>query len=129
MTEPIDPKTEQQFLNCDLEFECPKDWFELEPTNKAGIKFCNACQKNVYLCQTEDELHTAEGDGQCIAYFADPSRSTRFRLQREKVQANKNDPDFEPIVLMGLPRRRSAVADLPRGDLLKLFVDDKDSDS
>ena len=41
----------------------------------------------------------------------------------------KINPDFEPIVLMGLPRRRSAIADLPRGDLLKLFVDDKDTDS
>lgn len=129
MPEPIDPKSEQQFLNCTLEFECPKDWFELESTNKAGVKFCNACQKNVYLCQTEDELHTAEENGQCIAYFTDASRSTRFSLQREKVQANMSDPDFEPIVLMGLPRRRNAVADLPRGDLLKLFVDDKDTDS
>ena len=125
MNDLIDPKTEQKFLNCTLEFECPKDWFELEPTNKAGVKFCNACLQKVYLCLTEVELHTAEENGQCIAYFADPSRSTRFRLQREKVQANMSDPDFEPIVLVGLPRRRSKVADLP----LKSFIGDEDTNS
>ena len=115
---------EQKFLSCDMEFECPRDWFALEPTDVVGVKFCEACKENVHLCLTENDLHSAKEKGWCIAYFNDPSRSTRFRLQRERVDANRNDPNFEPIILMGLPSRRHENESKSRAAKLKEFVKD-----
>lgn len=93
----------QQFLNCPMAYECPKDWFELTPTIKAGIKHCNTCNQEVYLCLELDELNVQINRGVCIAYFIEPDRQTRFTLAREKVEANKRNPDFKPRMMMGLP--------------------------
>lgn len=100
----------QVFINCEFEYECPKDWFELKPTNKAGIKHCEECRKDVHLCINQEELDYAIAQKYCIAYFQDPRLKTRFKLSREKSEANKMDPDFLPNVVLGLPKQsRSAT--------------------
>jgi hypothetical protein len=93
----------QQFLNCPMAYECPKDWFDLTPTIKAGVKHCNACNQEVFLCLEQDELTERIAGGVCVAYFIEPNRQTRFTLAREKVEANKRNPDFKPRMMMGLP--------------------------
>ena len=93
----------QQFLNCPMAYECPKNWFELTPTNKAGIKYCDACSQDVFLCLEENELNERIAEGVCVAYFIEPDRQTRFTLAREKAEANMRDPDFKPHMMMGLP--------------------------
>ena len=93
----------QQFLNCPMAYECPKNWFELTPTNKAGIKYCDACSQDVFLCLEQEELNERIAEGVCVAYFIEPDRQTRFELAREKVKANMRDPDFKPKMMMGLP--------------------------
>jgi hypothetical protein len=104
MTTPNQPEDKPEFINCELAFKCPKDWFDLELTNKAGIKHCNQCNKNVHLCTTQEELSLAVEENLCIAFFEDPSLQTRFKLSREKCEANGRDPDFKPLVILGLPR-------------------------
>jgi hypothetical protein len=94
----------QQFHNCEMEFECPRDWFELEQTNKAGTKHCNQCHKDVHLCINQEDLAQAIEKKLCIALFKDPNHQTNFRLSREKCEANAKDPAFKPLVLLGLPR-------------------------
>ena len=115
------PQDKQEFLNCELEFECPKDWFELELTNKAGIKHCNQCQKDVHLCINQEELDEAIAQKYCVAFFKDPSLQTQFTLSREKCEANTRDPGFKPLVFLGLPRTH-------KSDRLKAFLDEEDGE-
>lgn len=93
----------QQFLNCPMAYECPKDWFELTPTNKAEVKYCNTCQQEVFLCLEQKNLNERITRGVCIAYFIEPERTTRFRLAREKASAKMQDLNFKPKMMMGLP--------------------------
>lgn len=86
-----------------MAYECPKDWFELTPTKKAGVKKCNTCDKEVYLCLEQGELNERIAEGVCIAYFIEPDRQTRFTIARERVETNKRNPDFKPRMMMGLP--------------------------
>jgi len=101
------PEEKQEFFNCEMEFECPKDWFDLEPTNKAAIKHCNQCQQDVHLCINQEELDEAITQKYCIAYFKDPGYQTSFTLSHEKCHANARDPDFKPLVLLGIPKSSS----------------------
>ncbi len=93
----------QQFLNCPMAYECPKDWFELTPTNKAEVKYCDTCNQEVFLCLEEGELNERIAGGVCIAYFIEPDRPTRFKLAREKAFSKMQDPNFKPRMMMGLP--------------------------
>lgn len=93
----------QQFLNCPMAYECPKDWFELTPINKVGVKHCDTCNQEVYLCLEQDELTERITESVCVAYFIEPDRQTHFTLAREKVEANKRNPNFKPRMMMGIP--------------------------
>ena len=55
--------------NCtdDFAFVCPKLWDKLQPTIDEGIRFCDACRKNVYYCRTDEEFTRRARDGQCVA--------------------------------------------------------------
>ena len=121
MTSATQPEDKPEFINCILEFECPKDWFDLELTNKAGIKHCNQCNKDVHLCTTQEELNLAVKGKLCIAFFKDPRLQTSFKLSREKCEANARDPDFKPLTLLGLPRSY-------KSDRLKTFLDEEDEE-
>ena len=91
-------------------------------TDKAGIKYCEDCNTEVHLCLNQDELNKATKQGLCIAYFPNPSRPLQFNLSREKAEAKKRDPDFEPIVLLGIPRGYS------HSPALKAFLEDEEDD-
>ncbi len=86
-----------------MAYECPKDWFELTPTNKAEVKYCDTCNQEVFLCLEEGELNERIAGGVCIAYFIEPDRPTRFKLAREKAFSKMQDPNFKPGMMMGLP--------------------------
>ena len=106
-----------QFLNCEMEYECPKNWFELTETDKAGVKHCSTCDKHVHLCITQDELDSFAHQGACIAFFSDPDLTTRFKLSRERAETHRRDPDFRlERITLGLPRSAN------RGKL-KSFLD------
>ncbi len=62
-------KDEQGFLNCEMELECPKNWFELEPTSSPSVKYCNTCNQGVYLCITQEDLDKSIAEKQCVAFF------------------------------------------------------------
>ncbi len=93
----------QQFPNCPMAYECPKDWFELTPTNNAEVKYCDTCNQEVFLCLEQNELNERIAGGVCVAYFNEPDSPTRFRLAREKVLSKMQDPNFKPKMMMGLP--------------------------
>jgi hypothetical protein len=124
MSKPASIIPPHQFLNCEMEFECPKNWFALTETAKSGVKHCSACDKLVHLCITQDDLDAFAQTGECIAFFSEPDLPTRFKLSREQAEANRRDSDFRlERVTLGLPRS-------PDRGKLKSFLDglDKEED-
>jgi hypothetical protein len=99
-----------QFLNCELEFECPMNWFDLTPTHDAKVKYCEACNKDVHLCITQKDLDTHAEQRHCIAYFKDPDLSTRFKLRREVFEVLV--PSNRPIMLTGYPASAKRFSDI-----------------
>lgn len=103
-----------EFLNCEFEFECPKNWFDLTLTHDAKIKYCETCNKDVHLCTTQEELDAHAEQRHCIAYFKDPDLSTRFRLRREVCEALV--PGNRPIMLTGYPASAKRISDTFKKD-------------
>lgn len=99
-----------QFLNCELEFECPMNWFDLTPTHDAKVKYCEACNKDVHLCVTQEDLDAHAEQRRCIAYFKDPDLSTRFKLQREVCETLV--PGNRVRMLTGYPAVTKRISDI-----------------
>lgn len=55
--------------NCGVafEFQCPKRWDKLRPTIREDVRFCDACQKEVYFCETMSEARVHAWQGNCVA--------------------------------------------------------------
>ena len=56
--------------NCRSAFKCDKAWDELEPTRTSGVRHCDDCDNEVFLCDTIAEICTATKEGKCVAVMA-----------------------------------------------------------
>jgi uncharacterized protein (TIGR02996 family) len=89
--------------NCDpvFEFQCPKRWDKLQPTRAESVRFCDACQKNVYFCQSVQEARAHTWQEHCVAICPGVKRKegdvTPYRIRMGRI---------------ALPR----IADLPELD-------------
>ena len=99
-----------EFLNCELEFECPKNWFDLAPTYDTKVKYCDSCNKDVHLCVTQEELDSHVTQRHCIAFFKNLDLRTRFKLQREVCESLVLGS--RPIMLTGYPTRAKRTSDI-----------------
>lgn len=82
--------------NCpiDFEFQCPKRWDKLAPTEEQFVRYCTECHRNVYHCQSIPEARLKSFLGECIA--VDSS------LAREP-------DDLAAPMLLGRPTRDSTL--------------------
>lgn len=55
-----------QKTECAFEFVCPKKWENLEPARE-GVRYCDTCFSDVFLCSTQYEVDKARALRQCIA--------------------------------------------------------------
>ena len=56
--------------NCNVRwrFQCPKRWDQLEPTRLPEVRFCSACRKDVFFCDSvELARRLGEERGHCVA--------------------------------------------------------------
>ena len=58
--------TEVQKIECTFEFFCPQKWEDLEPIRE-GVRYCETCFSDVFLCSTQYEVDKARALRQCIA--------------------------------------------------------------
>ena len=74
-------KFNSQVWNCEHVFSnfCPKRWSDLTPTDKPGIRFCEACSEDVTYCTTPEEFVQLGNAGQCVAV---PNQHTPDSLER-----------------------------------------------
>ena len=80
-------KTLFAISNCEsmFRFRCPMLWRELAPTASADVRHCAACDRDVFLCTTDEEAVEHAKVGHCIA---------------REVQVQ----DRPPLMLLGMPR-------------------------
>ena len=55
--------------NCNVRwrFQCPKKWDQMDTTSREGIRFCSACRRDVYFCESVEEARQlAENKGHCV---------------------------------------------------------------
>lgn len=65
--------------HCSFEFECPQDFSKLVETKDSSIRFCNQCQKNVYLCLTTADLVKHSQAGHCVSLAVRPCSATSLK--------------------------------------------------
>ena len=53
--------------NCAFRYECPRSWEDLQETEEGRVRFCNACESPVYLCETDAELRRHMVSDHCVA--------------------------------------------------------------
>lgn len=56
-------------MNCAVRFRrvCPRTWESLRSTEEASIRFCDSCQREVFLCRADDEAVQHAKQRHCIA--------------------------------------------------------------
>ncbi|QWE02059.1 hypothetical protein [Polynucleobacter sp. JS-JIR-II-b4] len=55
--------------NCVFAFKCTAQWSELTATDDEKISFCDDCQKEVHLCEDDEELAKSVRLNRCIAIY------------------------------------------------------------
>ena len=54
--------------NCTFAFRCKADWDKMTPTDLDGrVRFCLDCQREVHLCESDQELIHNVVNNRCIA--------------------------------------------------------------
>lgn len=66
--------------NCKFEFQCTKSWDELFETNVDSVRFCDHCEKNVYLTQSVLEAQQHAEKHECVAIPIELTEESRFAL-------------------------------------------------
>ena len=84
---------ENMIRNCAVTFRrvCPRTWESLRSTEEASIRFCDSCQREVFLCTADDEAVQHAKQGHCIAKPM-PSRTSL----RSLVLGHPNPPPPPP---------------------------------
>ena len=52
--------------NCTFAFKCDKKWEDLKTTSGQDVRFCGACQRDVYFCHTDAQLRDAIVLNRCV---------------------------------------------------------------
>lgn len=59
---------EIKIRNCNFfTYECNLKWDTLQLTGREGIRFCAACEKEVFFCDTREQVREAIMLGRCLA--------------------------------------------------------------
>lgn len=93
--------------NCSWGFKCEKVWDGLIATDNESVRFCDACDKNVFLCKTKLELADAVLLNRCAAF------SPRLLDVSYRLSAKEAFPEtgLDPFYNVGI----HAPPDLPEG--------------
>ena len=53
--------------NCVFAFKCEKKWEQLTQTKNTDVRFCDACQREVFFCKADDQLRESIVLNRCVA--------------------------------------------------------------
>lgn len=101
---------------CQLQFVCGKAWDDLKPLNVEQARYCNDCQKAVFMAKTLPELHLASALGRCVG-IADDNNFIGVIGEPEGGGFNWMEPGF----FEGLTVRLSTPPSAGRLEQLRLL--------
>ena len=84
-----------EIKNCTFQFECPRKWESLKLTNQDGTRHCSQCNRDVYLCSTDEELIAHAKADHCVAIF------------REQMTLGQPMPEYAVVPNSPLFRRKT----------------------
>jgi uncharacterized protein (TIGR02996 family) len=120
--------------NCEVRFEflCPRQWQQLQPTQKSAVRYCDTCKQNVFYCRTVEEARSVLWHGRCIAIESHQERREGDltprrviavgRPSRESIQFSLGAPvtirsgrwaGEQGLVEKADPERRRAIVQVP----------------
>ena len=50
------------------EYECPRLWEQLTPTDEPKQRFCQQCRETVFYCESLEELEVHTSQRRCVAF-------------------------------------------------------------
>jgi hypothetical protein len=60
---------------------CPLRWNALERTESEMVRLCGVCDRRVYLCTSEEDMHEHVAAGRCVAVWVhEPDGDARLML-------------------------------------------------
>lgn len=71
---------ELKIKNCNWAFKCPQNWENLKETTNSKVKFCNDCQKHVFLCEDNEAITYHSNRLHCIALNPTSSSETKWLM-------------------------------------------------
>jgi hypothetical protein len=100
---------------CEMDFNCPKQWDELNATADPLIRECEECGKPVHFIDSQEELEVAAAKGRCIAFFNKENDDLSLE-KRQELQQTSRRYSVARRITVGLPSR-------PMGEKLRAFID------
>ena len=76
----------------EFEFECPKQWEQLTPTDAVGVRYCDACRQNVYYSESIDDAKRNAAQGRCVAVCVALPRSRWDLYPQVRATVGKLSP-------------------------------------
>lgn len=83
-------ETPSRIRNCAWGYKCDKTWDGLIATDESNTRFCDSCDKQVYMCRTEQELADSVLLNRCVAF------PPKLLHKGSRRQGYKQVPDDEP---------------------------------
>ena len=83
---------------CTFAYQCPKSWDQLFRTNVDSVRFCDQCEKNVYLSNSSTEALEHASKGECVAIPIELTREAKQALDsRNMVVGMMGPPPDGPL--------------------------------
>lgn len=98
-----------------MDFNCPKQWDELDATADPLVRDCAECGKPVHFVDSQQDLEDAAAQWKCVAFYNQEKDNLPIEKRQELRQTWRINSRGGRITL-GLPRR-------PISDKLKSFID------
>jgi hypothetical protein len=98
--------------NCsaaDFELLCPKTWGSLRPGHVDSVRHCDACNRNVYLCRSDDDLKLYDSLGYCVAISQQRLEDRRRPVPpatQSTTDAVSSPVATEKVAFVGVYRRK-----------------------
>ena len=100
---------------CEMDFNCHKQWEELNTTSSHLVRSCEWCGKPVYFVDSPEDLEAAAAKGQCVAFYSQ-DKDNFTNEERQELRKTWQPSSLRGRHTMGLPSR-------PIDKKLKAFID------
>ncbi len=84
---------------CEFAYQCPKTWENLLETNVETVRYCDSCERNVFLSASVDEAYHNAEQGHCVAIPIKLARYSESKLQPPHVVGMMDPPPYRPVKL------------------------------